>query len=94
MPQYIPERRSGWVFDKTINIPTIWGFVLAFCAIVGWGGGVNTDIKLLYSENKALKEALASLTASQNAMTVEIRQEFRENRARMDAVKDALVKKN
>lgn len=88
------ERRSGWQFDKTINMPTVLSIAAMALAMFSWGSKTDSRLTALETSELARKESMAAQIASQAARDAEQRQDFRELRARMDALKDAVSKKN
>lgn len=94
----IPERRSGWVFDKTINTPTI--ITILMIAFGGFNYFATTisnqdkRITVLESSEVMRKEQIALQAAQQAARDSEQRQQMNYLVQRMDALKDAVLKKN
>lgn len=89
----LPERRGGWVFDKTVNVPTV--LTIAAFAFAGfrWGSGVETDIQTLKVENANRKETQVAMIQTQSNLAAEMKQDFRELRQVLFAVKDEISKK-
>lgn len=94
----IPERRSGWVFDKTINTPTIITILMiAFGGFNYFAATISNQdkrITVLESSEVMRKEQIALQAAQQAARDAEQRQQMNYLVQRMDALKDAVLKKN
>lgn len=89
----IPERRTGWVFEKTINVPTV--LTIAAFAFAGfrWGSGVDTDIQMLKAEDANQKATQVAMINSQDKLDARMDQGFRELRQVMFAVQNEISKK-
>lgn len=89
----IPERRAGWVFDKTVNVPTVFTIAAFAFAIIRWGGGIEADISMLKAADANRKESQAAIVQSQDKLDTKMDQGFRELRQVMFAVQSELTKK-
>lgn len=94
----ITERRRGIQFDLTINVSSIVAIV-----VFGWGGfwwlnttltGLNNRLIVLETAESSRKEQNALQLAHQAARDAEQRQQMNYLMQRVDALKDAVVKKN
>lgn len=94
----IAERRRGVQFDLTINV----SIILTIC-VLAWGGfwwlnnsltGLNNRLIVLETAEASRKEQNTLQLAHQAARDAEQRQQMNYLMQRVDALKDAVVKKN
>lgn len=89
-----PERRNGWQFDKTINMPTVISLVVL--AVGGFSYISDINVRVAKIE-KADDERKTFAIQQANALAVqlsEIKQDNRELRLQLNSVHAALLKKN
>ncbi len=90
----IPERRQGLVWDKSISLGNVLTIVMMAATMFIWGGRQDGRIAVLESAEVARKEATAIQIAAENARAAETRQDFREIRQMIEALRNSVSKKN
>lgn len=89
-----PERRHGLVWEKSIslgNVLTMIGMVV--CMFV-WGGRLEGRVAILESADISRKEAATMQRAVEDQRAAETRQDFREIRLMIEALRNSVSKKN
>lgn len=90
----IPERRQGLVWNKSISLGNVLTIIMMAAAMFIWGGKMEGRISIIESSDIARKEAAAIQLAAENARAAETRQDFREIRQMIEALRNTVSKKN
>jgi len=90
----IPERRQGLVWDKSISLGNVLTIIMMAATMFIWGGRMESRISVMETSEMARKEASAIQIASENARAAETRQDFREIRQMIEALRNSVSKKN
>lgn len=91
MSPNIPERSSGPVWDKSISLGNVLTIVAMAASMFLGYGKLDTRISVLESSDAERKAAMITEANAQNLQRSEVRQDLREIRQRLDALKDAVA---